>query len=126
MGIYLTFTDRRGRLIDLYDEAWDHILQGHDAMLGQEDALRQCLRNPDFQTQSWVPGKQDHWCYYRAGVLGEPLTDFLKVVVKKVPDGTKLGGGIIVTAFPVEALHPREAILWSRDKTPIHLKTSSD
>src|SRR5829696_8859716 len=111
--IVFTCTDRLGREIVLYEDTWyDHILDDHAEMDGQFDELERSIANAERITddQSFT----DRQCYYRKGNLPWPYDrDYIKVVVElENPEVGRPLRGVVVTAYPVEAIPRREARIW--------------
>ena len=111
--LVLSCVVRFGREIVLYEDTWyDHVLDDHSEMADQIDALELAIAHAerDPQDQSFA-GRQ---CYYRKGHLPWPYDrDYLKVVVELDDSGfDRPLRGVVVTAYPVEAIPRRETRIW--------------
>jgi hypothetical protein len=105
--------DRFGREIVLYEDTWyGHIVGEHAEMAGQIDELELTIAHAERVTQD--QSFADRQCYYRNGHLPWPYDrDYLKVVVELEDFGVDRPlGGVVVTAYPVEAIPRREAPIW--------------
>ena len=111
--VLLSCADRFGREVVLYEDTWyDHILGDHAEMDGQIDELELAIAHAERITrdQSLVARQ----CYDRKGNLRWPYDrDCLKVVVELEDSGFDMPlRGVVVTAYPVEAVPRREARIW--------------
>jgi len=108
-----SYTDRFGREIVLYEDTWyDHILDDHAEMADQLDELELAIAHAERITQDQSFASRQ--CYYRKGHLPWPYDrDYLKVVVEL--EDSSFGRplrGVVVTAYPVEAIPRRETRIW--------------
>jgi hypothetical protein len=109
-GILFSCADGFGREIALYEDTWyDHILDEHAEMADQFDELEFAITHAERVTQD--QSFADRQCYYRKGNLPWPYDrDYLKVVVEFDDSGfDRPPHGVVVTAYPVEAIPRREA-----------------
>jgi hypothetical protein len=111
--VLFSCVDRFGRQIVLYEDTWyDHILNDHAEMAGQIDVLEFAITRVERITQDL--SFTDRQCYYHKGNLPWPYDrDFLKIVVElEASSVDRPLHGVVVTAYPVEAIPRRETRIW--------------
>jgi hypothetical protein len=86
-------TDPDGRVVELTEERWRHIIgppggAGHPELAGLEKEVLQAVEDPDRRAMRWAPN--DEWFY----LAGAGPRRWLKVVV--IYEGQR---GFIVTAY---------------------------
>lgn len=82
-------TDPDGRRLLLSQERWSHVVEEHDELREERDAILEGLKRPAARRPGRHPNEE--WFY----VAGPGPTHFVKVVVHYDE-----GEGLIVTAFP--------------------------
>lgn len=88
-GIFATVVDPDGRAVDLTEERWAHITDGHPELAGHRNEVLETVRAPSRRRPGHTPGEE--WFYReRTGP-----SRWLKVVVRYEATGR----GWIVTAF---------------------------
>jgi hypothetical protein len=85
-------TDRQGRRVALTSERWLHILDDHDELANELEAILQAIARPTLHRSGRM--RREEWFYLE----GAGPSRYLKVVVHYERDR-----GSIVTAFPRRA-----------------------
>jgi hypothetical protein len=98
--------DRRGRVVALLPEIWEHVLGDHADMTGLEALVRSVVEHPDFANRD---GRHpDRECVYRQ-IEDDGMR--LKVVVAySGADGAKVGR--VVTSYKTRRVPSKETPLW--------------
>lgn len=92
MTVLAEVTDPDGRRVELRQEDWDHITEGHPEMSGLQAEVLRAIKAPDRRRVGHEPNEK--W-YYLGGV--GPSSWIKTVVVFETQDGR------IITAFPRRA-----------------------
>ncbi len=85
----------------------DHILPSHPDLFGAVESVRMCIARPDVVT--YDRGYDDRKCFYRRVVINESHgLELLKIVIHYSDNAYGESEGTVVTAFPIDFIHPDE------------------
>ena len=97
----------RNQVILTVPQWFDHILARQPDLHGQAERVRRCVERPETVTRDI--GFEDRRCYYcSAMIAGAARRELLKVVVHYEDNDHGGSEGLVVTAFPVDRIHPKE------------------
>jgi hypothetical protein len=106
MAVIWEATDRFGRLVELTDKGWDHIMDRHEDMEGYQDEIRHAIESADeIYFDGRYPRRNVH--YLNSDGPSPPL----KVVVNYRPTPSGWVGKVI-TAFQSERKGKGERQIW--------------